>query len=322
MTVDRGQRDASTLPPDDAFGVLGNEARMEILRTLAAADESLSFTELHERVGTRDSGQFNYHLGKLEGHFVRKSDRGYSLRQAGRRVIEAVLSGAVTEAVVMEPTRLDEPCPYCSADIEVSYREERLLVRCTECDGSFGEIESTSDAFGKLPARTLTLYYLPSAGLQDRTPREVLAAALAWTYTEYTAVANALCPRCAASVDTSIEVCREHQTDEGICSHCNSRFAVNFEARCSNCGNWTRGTVKHHLLGDPRVRTFFEARGIDMLSPSWSDMSIFYTYEEDVIRTDPFEARFTFTAAGDDLEVTADDHLNVVDVTSSDGVRR
>lgn len=315
MALGRDRRDTTTLPPDDAFGVLGNEARMEILQTLGAADESLSFTELHERVGTRDSGQFNYHLGKLDGHFVRKSERGYVLRQAGRRVIEAVLSGAVTEAVVMEPTRLDEPCPYCGADIEVSYREERLLVRCTECEGSFGGVESTSGAFETLPDRTLTLYYLPSAGLQDRTPRELLAAALAWTYTEYNAVANGLCPRCAGSVESSTDVCPDHQTDEGICTSCNGRFAVNFQSRCSNCGNWGKGTVKHHLLGDPLVRSFFEERGIDTLAPSWTDMTIFYTYEEEILRTEPFEARFTFTVAGDDLEVTVDGDLDVVDVT-------
>lgn len=315
MATDSDRRDATTLPPDDAFGVLGNEARMEILQTLGAADESLTFTELHERVGTRDSGRFNYHLGKLEGHFVQKSDQGYSLRQAGRRVIEAVLSGAVTEAVVMEPTHLDEPCPYCGADIEVSYREERLLVRCTECDGSFGGTASTSGAFETLPDSTLTLYYLPSAGLQGRTPRELLAAALAWTYTEYTAIANGLCPRCAGSVDSSTDVCLDHQTDEGICTRCNGRFAVHFESRCSNCENWAMGTIKHHLLGDPRVRSFFEERGIDMLAPSWKDMTTFYTYQEEILRTEPFEARFTFTTDGDDLEVTADGDLDVVDVT-------
>jgi len=46
----------STLPPDDAFAVLGNETRMEILRALGDADGPLPFSELHDRVGTRDSG--------------------------------------------------------------------------------------------------------------------------------------------------------------------------------------------------------------------------------------------------------------------------
>jgi len=104
--------DARTLPPDDAFAVLGNETRMEILRALGAADGPLAFSTLRERVGVRDSGQFTYHLDELTGHFVERSDEGYRLRRAGERVIEAVLSGAVTEAPEREPT-LEESVECC-----------------------------------------------------------------------------------------------------------------------------------------------------------------------------------------------------------------
>lgn len=83
----------TTLTPDDAFAVLGNETRLEILRSLSDADGPVSFSDLREHVGMRDSGQFNYHLDKLVGHFVTQADDGYALRQAGDRVIEAILSG-------------------------------------------------------------------------------------------------------------------------------------------------------------------------------------------------------------------------------------
>lgn len=85
-----------TLPPDDAFSVLGNETRMEIIQELADASDRLPFSELRDRVGVSDSGQFNYHLDKLVGHFVEDTEDGYGLRRAGERVIEAVVSGAVT----------------------------------------------------------------------------------------------------------------------------------------------------------------------------------------------------------------------------------
>lgn len=49
----------------DALEVLGNEIRVSILRELAEADGPLSFTELRERAGVRDTGKFNYHLEKL-----------------------------------------------------------------------------------------------------------------------------------------------------------------------------------------------------------------------------------------------------------------
>lgn len=314
MTNSIETAEATMLSPDDAFAVLGNETRVAILRALAAADEPVAFSELRDRVGTPDSGQFNYHLGKLVGHFVRKSDGGYVLRQAGRRVIEAVLSGAVTEAVVLEPTRLDAPCPYCGAAIEVSYLEERLLTRCTECVGSFAGAESSSEAFETLPGGTLTLYYLPSAGIQGRSPLELLDAALAWSFIELDAVANGICPRCAGRVVHAVDVCADHEADGGVCDRCNTRFAVIFVSRCTNCDRKAQGTIKYHLLADPAVRSFFETRGIDTLAPAWEDMAALYDYEEEVLGTDPFEARVTFTVAGDDLAVVVDDALTVIDV--------
>jgi hypothetical protein len=43
-------------------------------------ENAVSFSELRDRVGTRDSGQFNYHLDQLTGHFIRATDSGYELR--------------------------------------------------------------------------------------------------------------------------------------------------------------------------------------------------------------------------------------------------
>jgi len=75
--------------PTDALEVLGNEIRMATLRELAEADGPLTFTELRERVGVRDTGKFNYHLTKLCAYFVRETDGGYELGHAGSRVIAA-----------------------------------------------------------------------------------------------------------------------------------------------------------------------------------------------------------------------------------------
>ncbi|MFB6186381.1 MAG: winged helix-turn-helix domain-containing protein, partial [Halobacteriaceae archaeon] len=243
--TDPGNR--SSLSPDEAFAVLGNETRVSILQTLGGEDDPLTFTELRNRVGIRQGSQFNYHLDKLVGHFVRKTDEGYTLRQAGTRVVEAVLSGAVTETVVIEPTRLDAPCPYCGADIEISYREERLLVRCTDCVGSFGSKESTSKSIGTVPPQTLTLSYLPSAGVSGRSPQDILDFSPGLSRVETITMANGNCPRCAGSVDQSIEVCDDHRPNGAICGNCNTRFAVIYDYRCTNCNHRKRGGFSHHL---------------------------------------------------------------------------
>ncbi|MEF8859437.1 MAG: helix-turn-helix domain-containing protein, partial [Halolamina sp.] len=167
------------LAPDDAFAVLGNETRMEILQTLGEADEPLPFSELRGRVGMRDSGQFNYHLGKLDGHFIKDTDGGYALGQKGSRVIEAVLSGAVTDTPVLDRTPVDMSCYCCGATpIEFDYHDERLGVYCSECaglydtDGHDHAAEQEGGFHGHAP--------IPPAALQDRTPEELILAAITW----------------------------------------------------------------------------------------------------------------------------------------------
>ncbi|UIO99967.1 helix-turn-helix domain-containing protein [Halobaculum sp. CBA1158] len=73
----------------DDLSALASEHRVAILRELAAADAPLTFSELRERVGMRDTGRFNYHLGELRGRFVRERDGGYVLGHAGERVVLA-----------------------------------------------------------------------------------------------------------------------------------------------------------------------------------------------------------------------------------------
>ncbi len=206
MTADADPGD-TTLAPNEAFGVLGNETRMGIIQELAGVDGPLPFSELRDRVGVRDSGQFNYHLGQLEGHFIRKSETGYELRQAAHRVVEAVLSGTVTVSARLEQAVIDAPCPFCGSAIEMSYREERMLLRCPECPGAYSGIKSTSAAFPTLPHGSLALYYLPSAGLADRSRREMLDAVMSWTYSEHLTIDEEVCPRCSAKFEFSIAVC-------------------------------------------------------------------------------------------------------------------
>jgi hypothetical protein len=63
----------------EAFDLLANEIRLDILRTLGEAmagdgKTPISFSELQRRVGVEDNGRFNYHLDRLLGTFVEKAD--------------------------------------------------------------------------------------------------------------------------------------------------------------------------------------------------------------------------------------------------------
>jgi hypothetical protein len=93
-----------------ALEALGNEIRMSILRELADADGSLSFTELRKRVGLRDTGKFNYLLTKLCEYFVRQTETGYELGHAGTRVIAAVVPTATVDG---NEANEGNSCPVC-----------------------------------------------------------------------------------------------------------------------------------------------------------------------------------------------------------------
>lgn len=70
-----------TLSPDGAFRILGEETRMATPRAVwESPDEPVSFSEIRARIGNPDSGQFNYHLNKLEGHFLSSDSSSRSCR--------------------------------------------------------------------------------------------------------------------------------------------------------------------------------------------------------------------------------------------------
>lgn len=83
-----------------AFSTLGNGTRSAILLALweayepSGAENAVSFSELRARVGLAVSGQFNYHLDELAGHFVDARPDGYVLRRPGRLIVQAVIAGA------------------------------------------------------------------------------------------------------------------------------------------------------------------------------------------------------------------------------------
>lgn len=314
MLTDTDGSDGTTLPPDEAFAVLGNETRIQILQSLVEADGPLTFSELRERVGMRDSGNFNYHLDQLVGHFVRQTDDGYLLRQPGTRVTEAILSGAVTGAPEMESTPVDVPCLYCGATTEVSYRQERLLWRCTECGGAFADREATSEAFGTLPTGTIDLAYLPAAGVQNRTPREMLEASDVWSAAEDVALTNGVCPRCSGTVEDAVTVCENHDERDEVCDRCHTRRGVSVRSECTNCAHETQGSVLFQLMGDPAFRSVFDSRGIDVIATPPEEMSAFAVVDHEVIETDPFRARITHVVKGDEVTLIVDDDLSVAEV--------
>jgi hypothetical protein len=226
-TVERGEK--TTEPPDEGFAGVGDETGIRIGQEWGERGEPLSFSELYDRIDYDPSTNFSYHLKKLEGHFVSKTDDGYELGQVGNRVVQAVLSGTMTEAPLLERTHIDHRCEYCGAETEVSYTKGYLGLYCTECPGNTTE-DVPSEFRGYLRAQPF-----PPAGLQGRSATEVHRAAFVWGNLQRLSLASDLCPICSAPLDTAMEVCDNHDPDEGLCETCDRRQMVSVTARCTNC---------------------------------------------------------------------------------------
>lgn len=305
--------DTATLPPDDAFSVLGNETRMDIVRTLGDAGTPLPFSELRERVGVSDSGQFNYHLDRLTGHFLEQGDDGYALTRAGERVVEAVLSGAVTQAPVVEPSLVEDSCQLCGGRSGITYEEEQVIVYCTECPGVYGA------NIGPENHGHLGTLFLPPAGVKDRSPTELLRAAQIWGGHATMAAVSGVCPRCSAPIDESIEVCEEHDASGGDCGNCHGRYAATVRFDCTNCIYERSGAFGVRLLTHTALLEFLTGHGINPIVPSsHGAIDVVTSYEEDIVSAEPLEARLTFSVKEDRLTFTVADDFSVTDVTHGD----
>ncbi|MFB6149775.1 MAG: winged helix-turn-helix domain-containing protein [Halobacteriales archaeon] len=318
MSTDTGESGSTTLAPDDAFTVLGNETRIGILQALGEANETMSFSELREEVGMADSGQFNYHLDKLVGHFIDKDDDGYRLSQAGRRIIKAVLSGAVRESPVLEFTEIDQSCHYCGAPIEIGFRSDQVIKYCTECDGKHGDPIAVGDGDPPAESGFLGVLPLPPAGVQGRTPEEIYEAAWTWANLNFLAEASGICPRCSAMLERSVIVCEDHDTENGLCGSCGGRHAVKVHAECTNCIHvMPRGPAVMGLVANTDLLAFLADHDLNPVSPAPDSIvtvdQVHMDYGEEILSMDPFRARFRFSVEDDSLTLTVGEDLSVIE---------
>lgn len=307
------------LSPNKAFAVLGNETRMAILQALWSAERPLTFSELRSRVGVGDSGKFNYHLGRLDGHFVHQAADGYLLQAAGEHVIRAVLAGAITQNPSFEPSILDAKCPYCGGAVEAWYANETFTARCTEC---VGIIESED-----YPAGTFMHYSIPPAALLNRSPDDVYTVAHVLYDAKLTAMLEQVCPECAAEVEFEFDVCSDHEVpDGGLCPRCGTRSKVWVRATCRNCRYRRLFLAWFAVATNPAVIAFYYEQAVPwdrvpFSKLTWENTPYVAGIEEELIAEDPLTIRVTIPAADDALHISIDADLNVLDVTR-EGLRR
>lgn len=300
----------AAMSPREAFAVLGNETRLEILLTIGQADTPLDFSTIFERVPYEDSSNFSYHLQQLEGHFIVKTERGYALRQAGGRIVQAILSGVVTDYPVIERRPAGQPCFLCGGGMEVSYRQEVMTFYCPDCGGTRSLNSETTGAITDDASDVVGGLWLPPAGVRNRPADELAHAAEVWTVSKGQAVARNVCPSCSAPLDHDVEVCEEHAAADGRCAACDKRFGVRIHVDCTNCIYRGRSPFTSRLLSNPDLMAFMLEHGIDPIAPEAFHLS---AADEEIRSTNPLNVRYTFTVDGESLELTVGEDHTVIE---------
>ncbi len=294
----------------EAFGLLGNETRLAILLALwedydpHAADNSMPFSELFDRVDYDDPGSFSYHLQQLSGQFIRQhpDEGGYELRVSALRFIHAVIAGAGVQDATLEPTAIDQSCPFCDSTTTIRYQDGLVIHVCTDCEGVTAE--GSADGF-------LNAVPFDPAGLTDRTPAEIRAASrvAAWRQTQF--MFDGLCPACSGPVDRWLDCCVDHESN-GICDNCGTRFAVLARFECRTCKNHNVSSPRALVMFHPAVIGFYVNHGVstriraDDIESVQRVFDLMESHEVNLITDDPPRAEIVVSHGSDELRLTLD----------------
>jgi hypothetical protein len=318
---------APDVAPEEVFELLGNEIRMGILRALWEAYEPLapsnevSFSALYDAVPVSDSGQFSYHLDRLRGRYVEQTDDGYRLRPVGLKLVQSVIAGAGQEGV-FEPKPVAVDCPHCGGDTRLVYDGGRVYHACTECDGSF-----ESDEY---PDGTLWGTSFPPAGVAHRDPEELFATlTFLWRPISARLTGN-VCPRCSGVLEQSLAVCHDHAPSaDSHCPDCGYDDPVRANWVCAVCKHHATSSVSDIVTNHPAVISFLYRHDLDFgypYSPNEFETVVenqsrreALTYEQTLVSTDPTRVRVTVAHDGDELALTLDGSLDVLDVVPDSG---
>jgi DNA-directed RNA polymerase subunit RPC12/RpoP len=287
--VRRAIESENCLRPSAAFALLADETRVRILEALwHAGGGPVRFSTLHEAADTDTSPQLNYHLRRLTGQFVRKTDRGYQLRTAGEQVIRAVVAGSFNAHPEPAPFETDDPCTRCGATLVATYDDEQIGLRCPACGAGHGR------------------HPFPPGGFIDRDWPAVLRAFDRRVRHVHRLAADGVCHRCAGRMDATVGEADDEWLDA-------DRFVT---YRCQQCRRRLRSTVGLSIVERPPVVSFHRDHGVALReTPYWT---LEWCVGGDHLTgrsTDPRHVRLSIPLDGRRLDLALDDDLAICETT-------
>ncbi|PSP76498.1 ArsR family transcriptional regulator [Halobacteriales archaeon QS_1_68_20] len=292
--------------PSDAFGALGNEVRMGVLRELAAAEREVgdddvgddetsglrTFSDLFEASDADTSAGFAYHLRQLDGHYVRKvedDEAWYELTYAGRKVARAIAGGTFTDSVTRDAVPVEDPCPFCETEaLELRSADNYTSVACRDCE-----------------RRLLTLPF-PPGGHRSHDDADLPRAFDRHHRHRIALMADGVCPECGAAVEGSVERPPENLRERLP----EDAERVWLAMTCESCGHRLRCPVTLSVLGHPAVVSFYRDHDEDVRErPLWN---VGAEWRETVVSTEPWCVLVSTRLDEDVLDLFLDQEGTVV----------
>jgi len=300
---------AEGVAPAEAFGVLSNETRVDVLRALARLDGPVSYARLRRAVAYGGSGNFNYHLDRLVGPFVEKSDEGYALRRAGEAVARLVVAGTLTERAAVPDGASDARCGACGGRLALRSDRGTVRLRCRDCAAGEG---------GPAAVRCERA----TVGLADREAAADAAQVLHGAH--LATLLSGVCPDCGGPTTFDHEPRTDSERRVGEPPGGDAAAPAVARAACERCGFEKRFPPRVAALYDPAVVAWLHDRGVDLSLPvrslSGGAAAVVREMTATVRDVDPHRFRVTVPADGERMRVDLDETLTVTAVERpSDG---
>lgn len=300
----------------DALAALGNGTRLQALHILweahdpVSGDSSLTFSELFERVDYDTPANFSYHLDQLQAAgFVGEAETGYTLAFPGQMVIRSIAAGWAANDPVIEPVPINTDCPECGSQAYMSYKSGVMRAHCQHCSEIDLEIGSVEEAFN------ISCLGLPPAGLDGRSPHDIFRAAVSYQYHRVKTHLDGVCPSCASPIRPTIHLCENHDASEGACGACGRASRAGVRAVCGNCKSYALIRVARAVQSHPTVTAFYESHGVHHRFATWEAARRAREYKEELLSNDPIRIQVSIPCRDDQLHLTVDGELSVVNET-------
>lgn len=263
--------------PTEIFDSLTNPTRVDILQALASAhtesptDPWVEYSELQDRVGIRDNGNFNYHLRELDG-FIEKGTAGYTLTRAGLDIMAAVQSGRFEDDWTWGPVDAPGACLFCEESVELRYEDGVLWLTCGTDDHAMG-----------LSASPALLVSQPDGAVIDT---------IAFLGNQWGATTRrGICSDCQGCVEGQIEY-GGHQPDH-----------YHYHATCHHCGAQHALPLGLYLVSHPVVWQFYERHGVDIRTTPFWTMDFAAAGAATILSEEPLRLRMEIIHEGNTLRL-------------------